>query len=99
MSDESETNETNVTHLHVVDIKPPEYKDPVTLLRNIADEIEKGQHGKVNTIAIAMFVEEAEYEEPLAMFGGGRDSDMYHVVAAYGAAQLKLLRIIAGVAS
>jgi hypothetical protein len=92
-------SEDNVAHLRVVDIKPPEFKDPVTMLRNIAEEIEKGQHGKVNTLAIAMFVEEAENGEPLAMFGGGRDSDMYHVVAAYGAAQLKLLRIIAGVAS
>lgn len=96
---EGSTNIPSTSHLHVVDIKPPEFKDPATMLRNIAEEIEKGQHGKVITLAIAMFVDGAEDGEPLAMFGGGRDSDMYHVVAAYGAAQLKLLRIIAGLAS
>jgi hypothetical protein len=94
MSEENGT--TSASHLRVVDIKPPEFKDPATLLRNIADEIEKGKHGKVNTVAIAMFTEEAENEEPLALFGGGRDSDPYHVVAAYGAAQVKLLRVLSG---
>jgi hypothetical protein len=87
---------TSTSHLRVVDIKPPEFKDPATMLRNIADDIEKGQHGKVNTLAIAMFTEEAEDGCPLALFGGGRDSDPYHVAAAYGAAQVKLLRVLSG---
>lgn len=91
---EGSTDIPSTPHLHVVDIKPPEYKNPVTLLRNIADEIERGEHGEVNTLAIAMFVDGAEDGEPLAMFGGGRESDQYHVVAAFGAAQAKLLRVI-----
>lgn len=87
-----------ITHLRPVDIKPPEYKDPVNFLRNLADEIEKGQHGEVSTLAIALLTEGAEDGWPLATFGGGRNSDIYHVAAAFGAAQNRLIRVIGGVA-
>ena len=41
----------------VGEIKPPEYKDPVKMLRNLADNIEAGKHGEVTTlVAIARFV-------------------------------------------
>lgn len=84
----------NITHLHPVDIRPAAYRDPVAFLRTIADEIENGQHGDVSTLAVALLTEGAEDGLPLAVFGGGRDSDIHHVVAAFGAAQLKLLNII-----
>ena len=87
------TDET-ITHLRPVDIKPPEYKDPVHFLRNLADEIEKGQHGEVRTLAIALLTEGAEDGWPLATFGGGRNSDIYRVASAFGAAQLRLLNLI-----
>ena len=89
----------NITHLRPVDIKPPEYKDPVNFLRNLADEIEKGQHGDVSTLAIALLTDGAETKYPLVTFGGGRNSDIHHVSSAFGAAQILLLRLIGGLAS
>ena len=89
-------NNTTVVPLRPVDIKPADFKDPATMLRNIADEIEKGKHGDVSTLAVVMFTEGAENGDLLAMFGGGRDSDPYHVATAYGAAQVKLLRVLSG---
>ena len=35
-------------------IQPPQYKDPATMLRNIADEIERGDYGAVETIVVAL---------------------------------------------
>jgi len=81
----------NITHLRPVDIQPAEYRDPVTFLRNLAGEIEKGQHGDVSTLAVALITEGAENGSPLATFGGGRNSDLYRVAATFGAAQLYLL--------
>lgn len=87
------TDET-ITHLRPVDIRPAEYRDPVHFLRNLADEIEKGQHGDVSTLAVALLTEGAEDGSPFAAFGGGRNSDIYRVAAAFGAAQLRLLNLI-----
>ena len=70
------------------EIKPPEYKDPVKMLRNIADNIEKGEYGDVNTIVVA-----AWGDEGLETFGGGRDSDMFHCTYLFGAAQARLLNL------
>lgn len=87
------TDET-ITHLRPVDIRPAEYRDPVHFLRNLADEIEKGQHGDVSTLAISLLTEGAEDRSPIAAFGGGRNSDIYRVATAFGAAQLRLLNLI-----
>jgi len=87
------TDET-ITHLHSVDIRPAEYRDPVYFLQNLADEIEKGQHGDVSTLAIALLTEGAEDGSPFATFGGGRNSDICRVAAVFGAAQLRLLNLI-----
>ena len=81
----------NVTHLRPVDIKPAEYRDPVAFLRTLADEIEKGQHGDVGTLAVALLTEGDEDGSPLALFGGGRNCDLYRIAATFGAAQLYLL--------
>ena len=56
----------------VGEIKPPGYKDPVQMLRNIADDIENGVHGDVETIVVAV-----AGEDETQLFGGGRDSGMH----------------------
>lgn len=51
----------------VGEIRPPEYKDPVLMLRNLADDIEAGEFGDVETIAVAL-----SCEDTVETFGGGR---------------------------
>ena len=75
----------------VGEIAPPDYKDPVKMLRNIADNIENGKYGDVDTIAIATFG-----SARLEIFGGGKNSDMYHCAYVFGAAQVRLLNISSG---
>lgn len=73
-------------HLKVVgEIKPPEYKDPVKMLRNLADEIEAGDYGTVHTIAIATFGDAG-----LDVFGGGDDSIGTTVAMVFQAASIKM---------
>lgn len=86
----------NVTHLRQVDIKPADYKDPVTFLRNLAEDIEAGQFGNINTIAIAILSEGAEDGEPVSVFAGGRNSDLAYSVLALASAQARLLGIATG---
>lgn len=94
----SEETPTTVTHLRSVDIKPPAYKDPVSMLRGLIETIEAGEHGDINTIAIAMLVEGAEDGEPVAVFSGGRNSDLAYSVLAFASAQARLLGIATGAA-
>lgn len=72
----------------VGEIKPPEYKDPVQMLRNLADNIEKGDYGNVETIAVALCADQG-YE----MFGGGRDSGMNDCAFLFSAAAARLHNI------
>lgn len=67
------------------EIKPPDYKDPVKMLRNLADSIEEGEYGVVHTIAIATFGDDG-----LQVFGGGDDSTGTTVAAVFNAASMKL---------
>lgn len=69
----------------VGEIKPPEYKDPVKMLRNLADNIESGKHGEVSTIAIATFGDDG-----LQLFGGGEDSVGPTVAMVFQAASMKM---------
>ena len=69
----------------VGEIKPPEYKDPVQMLRNLADNIENGKYGEVNTIAIATFGDAG-----LEVFGGGADSVGPTVAMVFQAASMKM---------
>ena len=63
----------NKPDLKVVgEIAPPDYKDPVKMLRNIADDIEAGEYGKIDTIVVATFGDAG-----LDTFAGGRESGMY----------------------
>jgi hypothetical protein len=61
--------EKTAAHLVEVDISPPDYLDPVLMLRNLADDMEKGKFGKVTSIAISTFGDNG-----LDIFGGGEDS-------------------------
>ena len=69
----------------VGEIKPPEYRDPVKMLRNLADDIENGKHGEVHTIAIATFGDDG-----LQVFGGGEDSTGPTVAMVFQAASMKM---------
>ena len=57
----------------VGEIKPPDYKDPATMLRNIAADIEAGVYGEVDTIVVALAAEEGH-----ETFGGGVRSSVEH---------------------
>lgn len=81
-----------MTDLKVIgEITPPDYKDPATMLRNIADQIDAGDYSTVYTVALALFTDDGH-----RMFGGGRDSGMEHVAFTFGVAQQRLLRIPLG---
>jgi hypothetical protein len=72
-------------------IAPPGYKDPVHMLRKIADDIEAGEHGDIDTIVVATFGTDG-----LDTYGGGRDSDMFHCAYVFGAAHNRLLNLSNG---
>jgi hypothetical protein len=55
--------------LNVVQFPVPEYRQPATMLRNIADEIDEGKYGEVGSIGVVVFGDTME------IFGGGSDSD------------------------
>lgn len=69
----------------VGEIKPPDYRDSATLLRNIADDIEAGVYGEVSTVAVAMAAEKG-YET----FGGGLHSSMEHCAFLFASATARL---------
>lgn len=69
----------------VGEIKPPDYKDPVKMLRNLANNIEKGEYGEVHTIAIATFGDAG-----LELFGGGDDSVGSTIAMVFQAASIKM---------
>ena len=69
----------------VGEIKPPPYKEPVTMLRNLANDIEKGKHGEVTCIAIATFGDDG-----LQVFGGGEDSVGPTIAMVFQAASMKM---------
>lgn len=69
----------------VGEIKPPDYRDPVKMLRNLANNIENGDYGTVHTIAIATFGDAG-----LEVFGGGDDSVGPTVAMVFQAASMKM---------
>lgn len=83
------SNDTSPPALKVVgEIRPPDYMDPVTMLRNIADKIEAGDYSDVTTVAVALSTENG-----IETFGGGRHSDVYISAYLFGAAHNRLLNI------
>jgi hypothetical protein len=75
-------------HGDPVDISPPPYKDPATMLRNIADDIEAGKYGCVETIVVALMAEDG-YET----FGGGKNSDLMACAYLFQACATRLHNI------
>jgi hypothetical protein len=72
----------------VGEIAPPDYKDPAKMLRRIADQLEAGDYGDVETVVVA-----TNGTDGLNMFGGGRASDAQCCAFVFGAAQVRLLNI------
>ena len=73
----------------VGEIKPPDYRDPVKMLRNLANNIEKGEYGEVHTVAIATFGDAG-----LELFGGGDDSVGPTVAMVFQAASMKMCQAL-----
>jgi len=65
----------------VGEIKPPDYKDPATMLRNIANDIEAGVYEEVDTIVVAL-----ASEEGVDLFCGGGQSSLEHCAFLFGTA-------------
>lgn len=76
-----------MTNIRLVDIAPPPYKDPATMLRLIADEIEAGDHSPISTIVVCFLHEDGIS----ATFGGGKNSEFAHIAFALGTAHTKML--------
>ena len=72
----------------VGEIKPADYRDPVQMLRNLADNIEAGDYGDVETIIIAL-QSDTGYET----FGGGRNCDMMTCAFLFAACAARLHNI------
>lgn len=67
------------------EIRPPAYRDPVRMLRNLADDIEAGKHEEVTSIAIATFGDCG-----LEVYGGGVDSPAPTIAMLFHAAANKM---------
>lgn len=75
----------------VGEIAPPGYKDPVKMLRNLADNIENGEYGDITTIVAATWGDTG-----VCMFSGGKDSDMFHATYLFGVAHTRMLNLALG---
>ena len=75
----------------VGEITPPGYKDPVKMLRNLADNIENGEYGDITTIVVATWGDEG-----VTLFSGGKDSDMFHATYLFGVAHTRMLNLPLG---
>jgi hypothetical protein len=73
----------------VGEIKPPDYRDPVKMLRNLADDIENDKYGAVHSIAIATFGDAG-----LEVFGGGGDSVGPTIAMLFQAASMKMCQAL-----
>jgi len=69
----------------VGEITPPDYKDPATMLRNIADDIEAGVYEKVDTIVVGLVAKKGQ-----VTFGGGLHSSMEHCAFVFASAAARL---------
>ena len=65
----------------VGEIKPPDYKDPATMLRNITNDIEAEVYEEIDTIVVALVTKEG-----YVTFGGGRKSSMEHCAFLFASA-------------
>lgn len=69
--------------LNVVDFPTPDYRQPVKMLRNLADAIERGDFGDVTSLGVVTF------GDALEIFGAGVDSSATTVAMLFNAAALR----------
>lgn len=69
--------------LNVVDFPVPDYRKPVKMLRNLADEIEAGAFGEITSLGVVTFGSTME------VFGAGVDSGPTTVALLFHAAALR----------
>lgn len=74
----------------IAEIKPPDYRNVVTGLRNLADDIEAGRYGAVETLVVALCGDTYE------TFGMGSRSDLAACAYLFGMGSTKLHNIAAG---
>lgn len=72
----------------VGEITPPDYKDPVKMLRNIADGIEAGDYGDIDTIVVVT-CGSGGYNT----FGGGKDSGLHACAFLLATGHARLVNI------
>ena len=78
-----------MSHLKVVGkIEPPVYKDPAAMLRNIADMIDSGEIGEVETVVVGIAGEEG-YDT----YAGGKLSELAHSAFVFAACATRLQNI------
>lgn len=77
-----------VAQLKVIDFPTWDYRDPVKALRNLADDIEAGQHGDVKSCGVVIFGNE------MKVFGSGVDSQGPAIALLFNAAAHRFAREI-----
>lgn len=77
-----------MTNLKVVNFPVPDYREPVKALRNLADQIEAGDFGKVTSCGVVVF------GDKMSIFGYGADSEAPTIALLFSAAAQRFAREI-----
>ncbi len=77
-----------MSNLKIVNFPIPDYREPVKALRNLADDIEAGNHGEVNSCGVVIFGETME------VFGSGVDNEGTTIALLFSAAAHRFAREI-----
>lgn len=70
------------------EIKPPEYRNVVTALRNLADDIEAGHFGEITSCGVVTF------GDTLEIFGSGSDASGPTIALLFQAARQRFAQEI-----
>lgn len=84
VADGRRKSEMSKTDSNVVSLYETNYRNPVSALRQIADDIENGKYGDVGCVSIAVLGDTME------IFGAGPDSDPAPVAMLFHAAFMRL---------
>ena len=72
--------------LNIVEFPTPDYRDPVKMLRNLANQIEAGDFGEITSLGVVTFGPTME------IFGAGIDSSACTVALLFNAAALRFAK-------
>lgn len=72
----------------IITLYPDNHRNPSAMLRKLADEIEAGTYGDVETVAVALMGTRME------CFGGGPDCEATEIAMLFNAAVLRITRAI-----